>query len=109
MDGKVTIFTLLVSIISFIIPGMYGVLGSAGFYVHEIIQDPDSFSTTTLLMYCFLGFVIATMLYNVPEVFTISHSPGVLIAAGFSVRKIADVSEKLLGLGIKLPNKKNGA
>ena len=105
MEPKVTIFTLILSLGAFLAPGLYGILGSAGFYIHEIIQDPESFSCITLCMYAFLGFMIATMFYNFPEIANVTHSAGFLIAAGFSVRKITEMSDKIVGIGVKLPKK----
>lgn len=102
---EIALTTIFITLASTLLAGFYGVLGSAGFYIHEVIQDPSSFSLVTFLMYCFLGFMIALMFYNLPEMFNITHSSGFLIAAGFCVRKITEMTEKVLGLGIKLPKK----
>lgn len=105
MEAKLSITTIIISSLSVVIPGFYGVLGSAGFYIHEIIQDPEAFDKVTFFMYCFLGFVIAMMFYKLPEIANVTHSSGFLIAAGFCVRKITEMAERALSLGIKLPKK----
>lgn len=105
METKAQSFIIFTSLLTIVTPGLYGVLGSAGFYIHEIIQDPHSFSWITFGMYCFLGFVIGLMIHSLTlEVLGYSY-PGLLIAAGFSVRKIAVVAEKYVGMKINLPKK----
>lgn len=100
-----SIAIIVTSLASIVQPGFYGVLGSAGFYIHEIIQDPSSFSWITLLMYCFLGFVIGVMVHNMTLDLFNSSYPGLLIASGFSVRKMTEIANKYVGFGLKLPKK----
>lgn len=106
MTTKAETFIIATSLLTVFSPALYGVLGSAGFYVHEVIQDPDSFNWKTLLAYCFLGFVVGLMVYNITLDLTGHSYPGLLIACGFSVRRIADIAEKYIGLKLKLPNNK---
>ncbi len=97
-EPKVLLMLLMTSIAAFLSPGMYGVLGSMGFYAHEILQEKDTFKWITLLLYIFLGFVIAVMVHDlVIHTIQVSYS-GLLVASGFSVRKIASVANKFLGI-----------
>jgi len=93
-------FTLLVvtSAATFWMPGLYGILGSLGFYAHEVLQEHDRFRWGTLFLYIFLGFVIAVMVHDFAmQTIQVSY-PGLLVASGFSVRKIATVASKFLGI-----------
>lgn len=108
---KSYIFIVATSLLTFLSPGLWGVLGSAGFYISEVSYDPKSFDKTTFLMYCFLGFVVGMMIYNLASdelgyVGKILQSPGFLIASGFSVRRMTEVANKLLNLGLRLPDVK---
>lgn len=105
METKATIFIVTTSLLTILSPGLYGVLGAAGFYVHEILQDPQAFSWVVLGMYCFLGFVVGMMVHSMTtEILGYSY-PGLLIAAGFSVRRISEIAEKYVGVKLKLPKK----
>lgn len=96
---------IIISIATVITPAFFGVLGSVGFYLHEISQDPESFNKFTLFIYIFLGIAIGIMMHNMMLDFLGQSYAGVIIAAGFSVRKITDIAESYLRLGIKLPKK----
>lgn len=102
---KSEVFIILTSLLTIFTPGLYGVLGSAGFYVHEIIQDPNSFSWKTFCLYCFLGLVVGLMVHNFTLDVVGKSYPGLLIACGFSVRRIAEIADKYVGFGLKLPKK----
>lgn len=100
-----TIFIIATSLLTIVSPGLYGVLGSAGFYIHEVIQDPKAYSLNILLMYCFLGFVVALMVHYMTLDLMNASYPGLLIASGFSVRKITEIAERYVGISLKLPKK----
>ena len=91
-------FYLLIStsLLTVISPGLYGVLGSLGYYLHDILQGKDTFSWGRLFIYVFLGFIIALMVNDL-ALLTIKVSyPGLMIASGFSVRRVAKISGKWL-------------
>lgn len=105
MTLKAELFIITTSLLTIVAPALYSVLGSAGFYVHEVIQDPSSFEWRTFFAYCFLGLVVGLMVYNMTLDLTGHSYPGLLIACGFSVRRIADIAEKYIGFKLKLPKK----
>lgn len=97
---KNLIITIIGSLIILLTPGLWGMLGASAFYIHQMILHPGTFVFTTFLMYCFLGFVMSLMVHYM-TMDTIGHSfPGLLMASGFSVRKIGDVAESYLKLGL---------
>lgn len=98
---KSTLFILITSFLTLISPGLYGMLGSAGFYAHELTQNPSLFQWRLLLIYCFLGVVVGFMANDLVLSITGHSWPGFIIAAGFSVRKITDVADTWLNLGLK--------
>lgn len=102
---KADIVVIAASLITTIIPAAYGVLGSVGFYIHEISQDPSAFEWASLFIYAFLGVVVGLLVHNMMLDIVGASYPGVIIAAGFSVRRIADIADKYLGLRLKLPKK----
>jgi len=91
---KATIFILGTSALTFLSPGLYGMLGGAGFYVNEISQNPSLFKITNMLVYCFLGFIAGFIVHDLStQVLGVSY-PGLLIASGFSVRKLAEIADR---------------
>lgn len=116
MEFKQVLFIALVGFWATISPGLWGVLGSAGFYITEVSYNPKDFKWGTFFMYCFVGFVAATMFAHLPTaslgwIDEVAHSPGFLIATGLGVRRLTEVANNILDLGLKLPTKqikKNG-
>lgn len=108
---KSFIFITGTSILTLITPGLWGVLGAAGFYVNQVSMNPKEFDVDTFIMYCFLGFVVAMTFFNlsvseeVGLIGQIIKSPGFLIASGYSVKRIAEIMNNILDLGIKIPKK----
>lgn len=93
-------FYLLIStsLLTVISPGLYGVLGSLGYYLDDILQGKDSFKWLNLFIYIFLGFTIALMVNDLALLTIKASYPGLMIASGFSVRKIVTIAEKWLGV-----------
>lgn len=105
LEAKSTLFIISVSLFTLVAPGLWGVLGSAGFYISEMTKDPKSFSPTLFLMYCFLGFVIAMMVFysggsDDGVMGAVFQSPGFLIACGFSVRRVTEIVNRVLDIGL---------
>lgn len=97
-ETKLTVFLLTTSVFAFLSPGFYGILGSVGFFAHEILQGSDEFKYRTMFIYAFLGFLVAFMVHDL-SIFLLGKSwSGLLIASGFSVRKITEVANKWLAI-----------
>lgn len=102
---KSDVVLLVTMVITTISPALYGMLGSVGFYLHELSQDPSGFDWFTLFIYSFLGVVVGLLVHNMTLDLLDASYPGLIIAAGFSVRRMANIADRYLGLRIKLPKK----
>lgn len=91
-------FYLLIStsLLTVLSPGLYGVLGSLGYYLHDILQAKDTFSWGRFSIYIFLGFTIALMVNDLALLTIKASYPGLMIASGFSVRRVVRVADKWL-------------
>lgn len=97
-ENKAFYLLMTTSLVSVLSPGLYGVLGALGYYVFDILQNRDDFKIGRLLMYGFLGFLIAIMVHDLALLTIKTSYPGLLIASGFSVKKIASIANKWIGV-----------
>lgn len=101
MTTKSTIFIVVTSLASAVVPGLYGVLGSAGFYLAEIGYNPKKFDVWTFLFYCAGGFITAVMMVDVIKYLFHDWWAGALVATGYLFKQTPTFARYILDKVVK--------
>lgn len=89
---KAEIFIVINTLLTILSPGFWGMLGGSAYYIYQTTLNPKDFEWKMFWMYCFLGFVMGIIAHDISMYLFDNSWPGLMTAAGFSVKRMAEIS-----------------